>query len=384
MVSIMSLKKYVGCVSLLSCALFLGCQTTPVSASKKESFKGRIVQPNLTSKDIRGGSTQGADVTIDNGPNEAFEKIKKAKTKKEKDRQAILAQVGDYKVNFEFVETVLFDNSKKLDTPYYSWATEYIFPLEVREDFISLQHLLVMTMVDKDGKKTEPHVVKHWRQDWIYQSPDILEFVGHNTWKKRTLKPSETQGAWTQAVYQVDDSPRYQAIGKWSHNNDFSTWESNLSPRPLPRREHTHRSDYDVLDSRNRVTVTPKGWFHEQDSMKRVVDPKTFETQKYISREMGLNTYERIKDYDFSKGKEYWAATEDYWKEIRAHWADLIKKSKTISLATEVEGKKLYEQHFGFANELVKNSVQNIKSEGEKNKNEYKSHAVKTIDSFIK
>lgn len=365
------------CLSVALIAGFtVGCQSLSGSSKnvEKESY-GRLIQAGLKPSDIRGGSTKGAPIVLDTTPQESFAKIQNAKTKKEKDRQAILAQVGDYKVSFEFVETQLFDKTKKLDKPYFSWATEYIFPLAVSENFISLQHILVMTMLDDKGKTTEPHVVKHWRQDWNYEPKEILEFMGHRTWKKKALTPAESKGAWSQFVYQVDDSPRYQVAGKWEHNNVFSTWETGMSGRPLPRREHTVRSDYDVLETQHRVTITPEGWVHEQDSLKKVVDPNTFELKSYISREIGFNAYDRIKDYDFTKGKEYWTATQDYWKSVRDQWTKVIKDKKTFSLKPEVDGKKLHEEHFGFADKMMKDPKAN---------SDYKSHAVNTINSFVK
>lgn len=367
-------------VFALMVGLNTGCQSLGgKSASNKDDGNtggyGRLVRPDLKPSDIRGGTTTGKPVTIDKTPQEAFKKIQAAKTKKEKDRQAILAQVGDYKVSFEFVETQVFDLTKEKDKPYFSWATEYIFPLTVSENFISLQHILVMQMLDKKGKEQEPYVVKHWRQDWTYEPKEVVEFLGHRTWKKRSLTPAESKGAWSQFVYQVDDSPRYQVVGKWSHNNSFSAWETEYAGRPLPRREHTHRSDYDVLETKHRVTITPIGWVHEQESLKKVVDPKTFELVSYLSKETGFNAYDRIKDFDFSKGKEYWTVTQDYWKEVREQWDKVLKEKKMFSLKPEVNGKKLFEEHFGFANKMVEEPKAN---------NDYKSHAVNTINSFVK
>lgn len=358
----------------------LGCQSTPKVAGKKGTY-GRLIQPYLSSEDIRGGTTQGAKVEMDDqGGEKYFNAIANAKTKKEKDRQAILAQVGDYKVSFEFVETLAFDKSKPLDKPYYSWATEYIFPLEVKEDFISLQHILVMTMDDGKGNSTEPYVVKHWRQDWSYQAKEMLTYAGYNTWKKSNLTAAQSKGAWVQAVYQVDDSPRYNAVGKWLHTDEFSVWDSASTWRPLPRREHTQRSDYQALDSKNRVTITPTGWYHEQDNLKVIVDEKTLKPTGYITREIGFNSYDRIKNFDFTVGKEYWAQTAPYWENVRKYWDDVIKKSKVIALESKVNDKLLYKYHFEFAHQIVEDSDQ----KKEKNPSAYKAHATQTIDSFIR
>lgn len=386
----MTLKNYVvSFVALATLGLGVaGCQTggskASVSKNPDGSQFGRLIKPNLGQEDFRGGTTQGAKVDMDDeGGKKYFQAILDAKTKKEKDRQAILAQVGDYKVSFEFVETFAFDKSKNLDKPYFSWATEYIFPLEQKENFISLQHILVMTMEDETGKPTEPYVVKHWRQDWTYQAKDMFTFKGHNTWTKTRLTPAQWQGAWVQAVYQVDDSPRYSAVGKWVHTPEFSVWDAETAWRPLPRREHTQRSDYQAMDSKNRVTITPTGWYHEQDNLKVVVDPKTLQPSGYITREIGFNRYERIKNYDFSVGKQYWEKTAPYWASVRQYWDEVIKKNNKFTLQEKIDDKFLYKYHFEFAHQIVEDSKKEDAS-SKPDVSVYKSHAVQTINSFLR
>ena len=39
--------------------------------------------------------------------------------------------------------------------------------IEDSKDKISIQHLLQV------GNPTKPHIVKHWRQDWMYQNQDF-------------------------------------------------------------------------------------------------------------------------------------------------------------------------------------------------------------------
>ena len=62
----------------------------------------------------------------------------------EQDRKAILAMAGDYKVTFQFQETVGIKPGYELKEPYHSEATEFIEVIEDRGDFISLQHVLVL------------------------------------------------------------------------------------------------------------------------------------------------------------------------------------------------------------------------------------------------
>ena len=103
----------------------------------------------------------------------------------------------------------------------------------------TIQHLLVV------GPPDQQMVIKHWRQDWIYENTNFYMFNGDNQWQFVNKPKSEVKGQWTQKVYQVDDSPRYQGSASWVHVDGKSYWE-NITSAPLPRREYTKRSDYNV------------------------------------------------------------------------------------------------------------------------------------------
>lgn len=360
-------------VLTLAALSLIACQSHP----KKDYAFSRMHKEGLAKTvEPRGGNTTGPKVEISSTKNPYFEKIKATKSKKEKDRLAILSQAGEFKVSFEFLETLaLSDNYTELQQPYFSWATEYVFPIEERENFISLQHVLVMNIKNEKGKKIPTYVVKHWRQDWTYEKPYYMDYKGHNVWEKEELSKKTREKTWVQEVFQVDDSPRYTALGKWSHQKDYSTWTSQASKRPLPRREFSVRSDYDILEAINRVTVTPHGWVHEQDNLKIVVDPKSFKPIKTLVREIGINRYQAIKNYDFSMGHSYWKKTSDYWRAVRAKWQNLFSKRKRISLKKEVDGKKLYKRHFEFAQGLEKGHKSTLSQQ--------KNHAHSTIEKYL-
>ena len=157
----------------------------------------------------RGGTSTGPEVELDLEPNPYWEKLKNPSLSKfEKDRLAILAMQGEHKVNFDFMETVGFVEDYVPAKPYQSWGTEFVFLVEERRDFLSLQHIMVMFFEMEDGTISEPMVVKHWRQDWKYQDKNLNKYIGDSTWQKMTIPWSERRGTWSQSVYQVDDSPR--------------------------------------------------------------------------------------------------------------------------------------------------------------------------------
>ncbi|MEM1109670.1 MAG: DUF6607 family protein [Planctomycetota bacterium] len=283
------------------------------------------------------------------------------------DRQAILAMAGEYAVTFQFQETVGLIASYELRDPYHSSATEFVEVIEDTGDFIALQHVLVMHPEGKD-----PVVVKHWRQDWTYQDTSLLEFRGHNTWETVELAPEKVAGTWSQAVYQVDDSPRYESFGKWTHLGERSAWESAETWRPLPRREFSKRSDYHALLAKNRHTITPDGWVHEQDNQKLVLDDAG-QPLKILAHESGLNVYDRTDDVDFSAGRLYWEQTAAYWQDVREIWGDVFEENQTFTLAKDIEGEKLYASMFKLASE--------VKAEG--HTAETRDAAEQTVKSYL-
>lgn len=288
----------------------------------------------------RGGTTKGPAVTPLATPSEAWTRLQApGLTKLERDRRAILAMAGGYRTSFDFLETAGFSADFAPAKPYRSWGTEYVYVVEDSPTFISLQHIIVMFFEADDGTVQGPAVVKHWRQDWHYEDTEINVYVGQDRWSRRRLPADTVEGTWSQSVYQVDDSPRYQAIGTWVHDENYSAWEANDTWRPLPRREFSVRSDYHALIGSNRHTILPTGWLHEEDNLKAVLenDGRSSEVSEYLAREYGVNRYELIVDHDFSAGDAYWEQSAAFWADVRAAWSELLANNETVT-KREVEG----------------------------------------------
>ena len=134
-----------------------------------------------------------------------------AGTAPEKDRQSILAMAGNYKVRFDMRETVSLQPGYEPLGPKLSGGYEAVRVVEDRGDFISLQHILV---VEDDGK---PAIVKHWRQDWTYEPAKVLAYETANRWRLEPRGAAARKGAWSQTVWQTDDSPRYGGLGRWTY-----------------------------------------------------------------------------------------------------------------------------------------------------------------------
>ena len=191
---------------------------------------------------------------------------------------------GAFRVSFRFEETVARMPGYTCAVPYEADATELVIVIEDRGERIALQHLLVV----ESG-----FVVKHWRQVWTYEDGDVLAYCGHETWAHDEPDAAQRRGMWTQAVFQTTDAPRYEAAGRWVHLDGQSSWESDVTWRPLPRRERG-RDDYHVIECRNRHTITPSGWVHEQDNRKVALDADGAPTH-VVAHETGVNGYERIE-----------------------------------------------------------------------------------------
>ena len=245
-----------------------------------------------------------------------------------RDHDAILAMQGEYTVDFAFDETVLLKPGYERAPAMRSGGNEVVIVVEDTPRRIVLQHLLV------DGKSG--HVTKHWRQDWVYEAPSRFEFSADQTWAVRAIPAAINQGAWTQCVYEVSDAPRYCGTGKWSYDNNVPTWTSDLSWRPLPRREYTRRSDYNALAVVNRHTLTPNGWTHEQFNTKvqRDADGRQVE----IAREFGFNDYIKTNEVDFSPARDYWKATAPFWAQVRQRWDGFLGKAPGVHLKTKLDG----------------------------------------------
>jgi len=339
--------------------LFLPCTGAhayePGAAETAASARYTFTWPFGAGLQPRGASTRGVAVALDQEPTEAWKRLHEAGLSDfERDRRAILAMAGPYRVTFDFLEVVQFDPSLKPDAPYQSWGTEYVFVSQDSGDFIALQHILVMRMLQQDGTPSEPLVTRHWRQEWQYQADAALVYQGANTWMRKTIPPDQRRGAWVQSVYQVDDSPRYASSGRWLHTDSFSTWNSDETWRPLPRREWSVRKDYQVLVGTNRHTIMQTGWLQEESNLKLALDAngKPRAALPFLAREYGIARYERIKDYDFEPGKNYFEKTEPFWSEVRAAWRE-VGTAGRFRLSKPVDQGQLFMPFFDYAERLA-------------------------------
>ena len=251
----------------------------------------------------------------------------------EADREAILAMLGEYAVTFDFIETVAIEPGYELADQKVTPAREVVILVEDRGDYIALQHLLLV------GPEDEPFVIKHWRQDWQYEPSRLMAYRGFQNWEMVNLAPQDVAGAWSQTVYQVDDSPRYAGVASWEHAPNASTWEPPVSWRPLPRRDATTRDDYDVIAAVNRHTITEWGWTHEQDNQKLVLREGA---PREVVREHGVNSYHRTDLERDDAVHLYWEMTAAFWAQVREEWNTIMASNDSFHVDDDAEGTRLY------------------------------------------
>lgn len=289
----------------------------------------------------------------------------------ELDRQAILAMAGSFEVSFNFDETIAVRPGYELAESYQSGGLEWVTVLEDAGQRIVLQHVLVACGEPDETETNDSNTysdsideqsvdlpldidedcfpIKHWRQDWVYQDTVMTEYRGYERWIKTTLPAEQVRGTWSQAVYQVDDSPRYEGYGRWNHEANQSVWESNITWRPLPRREYTIRDDYQVLMAINRHVVTANGWHHEQDNYK--LDLENDSRQPVIAREKGLNNYLPIDAPELRIASEYMHDTDQFWAAVRQWWQQQFAHHDQLNIAKQVDDQAMYERMFDLADE---------------------------------
>lgn len=262
-----------------------------------------------------------------------------AQSKLKKDREAIKSMCGCYEVTFNFAET--FNNSE--DSLYQASANKISKGLEWAELVTDNKKEIVIQHILQVGNPQDPMIVKHWRQDWLYQNTDFYMFDHDNKWTYKEKSKKDVKGQWTQKVYQVDDSPRYEGTGTWVHVDDKNYWES-VTDAPLPRREYTKRSDYNVTKRQNRHEITDNGWVHDQDNAKII--RKDGEEDVILAYEKGYNTYVKVDDSKCQAARDWWKENNEKWAKVRATWNEVFARNQDLSLKEKVDFKVMFKHLF--------------------------------------
>lgn len=256
-------------------------------------------------------------------------------------RQQIDKLCGCFEVDFKYAETFSPDpNYKFHDREEIGATAELALPLEVSDKKVVIQHLLVVSPTT---------IVKHWREEWVYEATEIWKYIGERTWVKEPIPAEEVKGKWVQTVWEVADEPRYQGFSSFAEFNGQISWQ-NTTDAPLPRREYSVRSDYNILRRTNRITFTDTGYLHEQDNRKIIrKDGKDL----LLAEEKGWNTYKKIEEKECQAARDYWEKNKAYWSVVRTVWSEILKDRNKISLREKLEGKMLHEYLIALGKESI-------------------------------
>lgn len=262
-----------------------------------------------------------------------------AQNKKKQDQDAIKNMCGCYEVTFNFAETFNYsqDSLYKPSETKVDKGLEWAQLVEDSYNKISIQHLLQV------GSPESPYIVKHWRQDWLFENTDFYMYNGDNKWTYVSKPKKEVKNQWTQKVYQVDDSPRYEGSATWLHVDGKSFWE-NSTTAPLPRREYTKRSDYNITLRGNRHEITNTGWVHDQDNDKVLREEGKEDVT--LAKEKGYNTYVKVDDSKCQAAQDWWKANSAKWVKVRTKWESVFARHQDLALQAKVDNKVLYKYLF--------------------------------------
>ncbi|MFT6934230.1 MAG: hypothetical protein ACJAUQ_000615 [Maribacter sp.] len=259
--------------------------------------------------------------------------------KQEQDAEAIKEMCGCYAVTFNFAETFNYSTDTLYKPSKYKVdkALEWAGLVSDDDGKIVIQHILQV------GNPAKPMIVKHWRQDWLYENTDLYTYNGDNHWKYEKKQADEVAGQWTQKVFQVDDSPRYEGTASWVHVDGKSYWE-NTTPAPLPRREYTTRGDYNITLRGNRHEITDNGWVHDQDNAKII--RKENAEDVVLAMEKGYNTYVKVPDSRCQAAADWFTKEHDKWVTVRSKWDEVFARHTDLVLEEKVDNKVLYKHLF--------------------------------------
>ena len=255
------------------------------------------------------------------------------------DKNSIKNMCGCFEIEFNFAETFSFvkDSTYKPSKNYQANALEWAQLVSENDNKIVIQHILQM------GNDSNSFIIKHWRQDWIYENTNLYEFYADNKWNYKNLNSENVKGQWTQKVYQVDDSPRYEGSSSWVHIDGKNYWE-NTTDAPLPRREYTKRSDYNITKRGNRHEIVENGWIHDQDNDKIIREAG--KNDFVIAQEKGISFYNKVDDSKCKAAANWWKENKDFWGLVRSAWDEIYNQNIDLELAEKVDGKRLYEVLF--------------------------------------
>ncbi|HLS38573.1 MAG TPA: DUF6607 family protein [Sphingobacterium bovisgrunnientis] len=268
-----------------------------------------------------------------------------------KDAQTIKSMCGCYEVKFASAETFSYPQNKdeyEASQTKHETALEWITPIIANDNYVSLQHLLIVS---------DKMIIKHWRQDWVFENQDQWTYSGFNGVDYSQKTKDSVKGQWSQQVFEVDDTPRYMGSATWTNLDGRTFWQSTADA-PLPRREYSKRSDYNILKRTNIHEIIPSGWIHNQDNAKIIRENDN--ADYVLAEEKGYNTYTKVDDSKCVAAQKYWAENEKLWEKVRSKWNKELAKKRDLRFHKKVDNRALYSYLFELPNTATQQEIDTI------------------------
>ena len=101
-----------------------------------------------------------------------------AQSKKTKDKNAIKEMCGCFEVTYNFAETFNYtkDSTYRPSKMKVTKSLEWAGLVEDENNKVTIQHILQV------GNPASPMIVKHWREDWLYQNTAFYMYNGAHNW----------------------------------------------------------------------------------------------------------------------------------------------------------------------------------------------------------
>lgn len=264
----------------------------------------------------------------------------------QKDRETLKKLCGCFEVEFKYKETFGYAKNYKVTDKYINEALEWVSYEEQSDGSVSMQHILVIDSTT---------LIKHWREDWVFEGTEYFDYEKTYVWNKIKEDKNNAKNKWLQKVYQVDDRVQYAGIASFVYFDNKILWQSQVDA-PLPRREYTKRTDYNVMNRLNRLYISDKGYMHEQDNFKIYRNDNNVDT--LISEEKGWNNYVKVEESKCQAAIDWWNKNKIFWQDVRSIWNEILKDKTRLDMHWEIDGKQLYEVLFKLNVALVNNSKQ--------------------------
>lgn len=259
----------------------------------------------------------------------------------QKDKETIKKLCGCFDVEFKYKETFGYPKNYKLKDNYFNEALEWVSYEEQSDGSIKMQHILILDAT---------MIIKHWREDWSFENNTVYKYDKDYHWNRIQLSADKVKGTWTQKVYEVEDRPQYDGVATFNYFDGKILWESKVDA-PLPRREYSKRSDYNVMNRYNRLYISDTGYLHEQDNKKIARHDGVADT--LIAEEKGYNSYTKTKDSDCKAGIDWWEKNKVFWLDVRSVWNDLLPSLNDLSVIRKIDDKFLHDRLFAMNIELI-------------------------------